>query len=91
MKKFVYYVNTVGRSKYGGVYEIATIYQIKRSGLEFIGKTRKWCTASYMGRNGEVNAFLLKNKNIPKTWSRDIDGSLTEYYKANDKYKIKEI
>lgn len=91
MKRFVYYVNTVGRSKYGGVYEIATVYQVKRNYLEFIGRTRKWCTASYMGRSGEVNAFLLENKNILKTWSKDYDGSLTEYYKNNEKYEIREI
>lgn len=91
MKRFVYYVTTTGSSKYGGIYQYATIYQVKRNGLDFVGKTRKWCTASYMGTNGEVNAYLLEEKYIPKTWSKDYDGNFTEYYKTNEKYEIREI
>lgn len=91
MKRFIFYVTTSGRSRYGGVYEYATIYQVKRNGVEFIGKTRKWSTASYMGKLGEVNAYLVEYGIIPKTWSRDYDGSLTPYYKFNEKYEIKEL
>ena len=81
MKRFVFYVTRTGHGKYGGVKEFATIYQLKRSGLEYVGKTRNWCTSSYMGRSGEVNAYLLEHKTIPKTWSKNNDGSLTEYYR----------
>lgn len=91
MKRFVFYVTRTGHGKYGGVREFAKVYQIKRNGLECVGETRTWCTASYMGRHGEVNSFLLANNLIPKTWSRDYDGSLTEYYKINEKYEIEEI
>lgn len=91
MRRFVFYLTNTGRGKYGGRYEFATIYEIKRKGLVAVGQTRKWCTASYMGSSGEVNAYLLEHKIIPKTWSRHYDGSLTEYYKINDKYEIKEI
>jgi ABC-type cobalt transport system substrate-binding protein len=91
MKRFVFYVTRVGRGKYGGAKEFAKVYQVKKNDLECVGETRTWCTASYMSRSGEVNSFLLANKLIPKTWSRSYDGSLTEYYKINEKYEIKEI
>lgn len=91
MKRFVFYVTTTGSSKYGGIYQYATVYQVKRDGLKFVGKTRKWNTASYMGASGEVNSYLLSEKYIPKSWSRDIDGIFTKYYRYNEKYEIKEI
>lgn len=102
MKRFVYKVETTGSSKYGGRYQIATIYKVGKSGLEYIGTTRKWNTASYRGSDGEVNEYLLANGIIPKTWSIAPEGNryekykyrgiyYTPYYYRNEKYEIKQI
>lgn len=91
MKRFVYKVTTTGSSKYGGKYQYADIYIVRRGNLEHIGTTRKWRTSGYIGEYGEVNAFLLANKVIPKTWSKDFDGNFTNYYHINEKYEIKGI
>ena len=100
MKSFVFKVTKTGKSKYGGTYQYADIYIIKRGKLEHIGKTRKWCTSSYRGSYSEVNEWLLENKIIPKSWSKGYEWQeqhksrgimYSPYYNLNEKYEIKEI
>jgi hypothetical protein len=101
MKRFIYKVETTGRNKYGGKYQMATIYKLGKNGVEYVGQTREWNTASYRGSDGEVNEWLLENKVIPKTWSKATGIYCerykyrgiywTPYYYVNDKYEIKEI
>lgn len=52
MKRFVYKVeNTTKKpSIYGGRKQQAIIYKVGKNGLEYIGKTRVWNTASYRGK-----------------------------------------
>ena len=102
MKRFVYKIeNTTKKpSIYGGRKQQAIIYKVGKNGLEYIGKTRVWNTASYMGSDSEVNEWLLENKIIPKIWSKGYDfqtlykcrgGYYSPYYYINDKYEIREI
>ena len=93
MKRFYYKVEntTKNPSIYGGRKQQATIYQIKKGELVYLGETRVWSTASYMGADGEVNNWLLENKIIPKKWSINYENTYTRYYVPNDKYSIRGI
>lgn len=103
MKRFYYKIEntTKNPSIYGGRKQIAKVYKIGKNGLEYIGKTRVWNTASdsYKGSESEVNEWLVENKIIPKSWSKGYDltsipyrGSYyTPYYNYNNKYEISEI
>lgn len=102
MKKFYYKIeNTTKKpSIYGGRKQKAKVYRIGRNGLEYLGETRQWNTASYYGANSEVNEWLIENKIIPKIWSKGYEfqslykcrgGYYTPYYNINDKYSIDEI
>ncbi|MGM9881472.1 MAG: hypothetical protein ACI31S_01360 [Bacilli bacterium] len=102
MKRFYYKVEntTKNPSIYGGRKQMATIYTIKKGKLITLGITRQWNTASYRGKDSEVNEWLLENKIIPKSWSKGYEwetslkckgGYYTPYYHENDKYSITEI
>lgn len=102
MKRFYYKIEntTKNPSIYGGRKQIAKVYKIGKNGLEYLGQTRQWNTASYRGSNSEVNAWLIENKIIPKSWSKGYEwetslkckgGYYTPYYHENNKYSITEI
>ena len=100
MKTFIYTISkTIINRTYGGSEQIADIYRIKNNQPIKIGQTR-WCTRGYMGEVGEINAYLLRNKIIPNSWSmREVNNhngvkveELDEYYNPNNiKYRIKEV
>lgn len=101
MKTFIFKVEntTKNPSIYGGRRQKATIYQVKKNNIIYIGQT-EWHTASYRGSESEVNQFLINNKYIPKSWSKGYSfqeqrkyrgGYFTPYYNINDNYRIKEV
>ena len=101
MKTFIFKVENTTRnpSIYGGRGQKATIYQVKKNNIIYIGQT-EWHTASYRGPESEVNQFLIENKHIPKSWSKGYSfqeqhkyrgGYFTPYYNINNNYRIKEV
>lgn len=102
MKRFYYIIEntTKSLSRNGGRKQKAKVYRIGRNGLEYLGETRQWNTASYSGADNEVNEWLVTNKIIPKSWSKGynfLDSSpyrgsyYSPFYRNNDKYSIDEI
>lgn len=102
MKRFIFKVvnTTKNPSIYGGRKQKAIVYKIGRKGVEYLGETRTWTTASYRGAKSEVNQWLLINKYIPYSWSKGYDfqeqhkkgkTTYTPYFNYNDKYEIIEI
>ena len=100
MKQFIYTEKSVKINRtYGGAKIVLSIYRVKNNKPDWIGE-KTYNTSSTMGAISEVNAFLINNKFILKTWSKrrsqmkDNDNMInTLYYSSynQDKYRIAEV
>lgn len=91
MKVFIFKVeNTKINKTYGGTEITAKIYQVIKNKPKYLGHLG-WNSLTYMGDKSEINAWLLCNNHIPKTWCTEGSNTYTKYYKPNDKYIIMEV